>query len=103
MNPNKLATMTESILDEVKKLSNQSEFHQISDHAVRNMIREVLHFWEERELRKRFFEVVTDEEIAEFMEEYADCNFSDPHALDTSELTDLASVLNEKFEIRKEA
>ena len=103
MNPNKLATMTESILDEVKKLSNQSEFHQISEHAVRNMIREVLHFWEEKELRKRFFEVVTNEELAEFMEEYVDVNHTEIEDLPALEFADFASVLNEKFEIRKEA
>lgn len=94
MNPNKLYTMTEAVLDETLKLREQSAFNRVSDNGRREMIREVLTIWEERQLRNRFYEIVSDEELEEFFYE-----------LDDLELTWSAQLerLNRKFEIRKDA
>jgi len=94
MNPNKLYTMTEAVLDETIKLREQSAFNHVSDNGRREMIREVLTIWEERQLRNRFYEIVSDEELGEFFDELEDVN-------DTFQET--LEQLNRKFEIRKDA
>jgi len=94
MNPNKLYTMTEAVLDETLKLRQQSAFNHVSDNGRREMIREVLTIWEDRQLRNRFFEIVTDEELEEFIDETSDC---------TDTMMEVVEQLNRKFEIRKDA
>lgn len=94
MNPNKLYTMTEAVLDETLKLREQSAFNRISDNGRREMIIEVLTIWEERQLRNRFYEIVSDEELGEFFDELEDVNAT---------LQETLEQLNRKFEIRKDA
>jgi len=94
MNSDKLYTMTEAILDETLKLREQSAFNHASDAARREMIREVLHIWEERKIRNRFYEIVTDEELGDFFDELQDCDLS---------LQEVLEELNRKFEIRRDA
>ena len=102
MNHNKLYTMTEAVLDETLKLREQSAFNRVSDNGRREMIREVLTIWEERQLRNRFYEIVSDEELSEFFSEFVDCN-TDSFEFSPSDQDDLASLMNRKFEIRKDA
>lgn len=94
MNPNKLYVMTEAVLDETLKLREQSAFNRVSDNGRREMIREVLTIWEERQLRNRFYEIVSDEELEEFFYELEDSGLMWSAQLER---------LNRKFEIRKDA
>jgi len=94
--------MAEDILNEVEKLGQQSAFYQISEQGKREMIREVLTVWEEQEVRNRHFEIVTDEELSEFFSEFVDCN-TGSFEFSASDQDDLASLINEKFEIRRNA
>jgi len=94
MTPERLHAMSEAILDETLKLREQSAFNHASDVARREMIREVLHIWEERGLRNRFYEIVTDEELGDFFDELQECDLC---------LQEVLEELNRKFEIRRDA
>lgn len=93
MNSDKLSPMADTIIDECEKLGQQSALFHMSEAGKREVIREVLHIWEERKLRNRFYEIVTDEELSESFDDLQDCGLPLPEILEE---------LNKKFEIRKD-